>query len=445
MPVNCNFLTEEVYLNLRNVPEICLMERRNFVKKIAGGFTTSLLTLNSSDFLQHNKEKGSADLSEADYWKNIRKKFPLKNHRFFFNNGTSGPVSYQVLDAIQNMMKDFSETGEYGSTAAAREKIAQFINVKLSEISLTHNTTEGINIVAWGLPLKKGDEVIITKQEHVGNALPWLNRAKLDGIILKPFEPASTAQENIDLINQYITSRTKVIALPHITCTTGQVLPIKEISAIAQSKNIFTAIDGAQGAGSMDLDLKTLGCDFYSSSFHKWMLGPAGTGFLFVSEHLMDVLQAKWVGAHSDTGWDLQSDPPYLDGYVPTAHRYDYGSQSAALFSGVEAAIDLMQSIGMDKVEARVRELSGYLQQQLLELNDKVEMLTPLEAASRISMISFRPRKMDFLEFNKIAAQNGFRVRVVPESNQNCIRISTHIYNSFEEIDSFVKFTQEVL
>ncbi len=297
------------------------MERRNFVKKIAGGFTTSLFTLHNPGYLMDHIKLQGGSYTEEEYWKIIRKKFPLKDHRIFFNNGTSGPVSLQVLDAVKKQMDEFAETGEYGSTDAARERVAQFFNAMLSEISLTHNTTEGINIITWGLPLKRGDEVIITTQEHVGNALPWLNRAKIDGINLKPFEPAPTAQGNVDLIIQNINARTKVIAIPHITCTTGQVLPIKEICEIARSKNIYTAIDGAQTAGSLKLDLKSLGCDFYASSFHKWMLGPAGTGFLYVNEKMLDVLQARWVGAHSDTGWDLQTNPPYIKDFVPTSHR----------------------------------------------------------------------------------------------------------------------------
>ncbi len=138
---------------------------------------------------------------------------------------------------------------------------------------------------------------------------------------------------------------------------------------------------------------------------------------------MLDILQAKWVGAYSDTGWELQTNPPYLKDYVSTAHRYDYGSQNAALFAGVEAAIDCIKEIGMDTVEQRVNALSGYLQQQLMASADNIEMITPLEDKSRSGMISFRPKSMDYLEFNHLAMKIGYRLRVVPESNQNCIRI----------------------
>ncbi len=413
--------------------------RRSFVQKIALGLTGSSLPL--AAFANHTPTAPVSD----DLWENVRNEFPLTRERTYFNNGTSGPNPQKVADAVIKTTHDINFTGEYGSNNGAREKVAAFLGVKNTEIALTHNTTEGINIVTWGLPLKKGDEVIITLHEHVGNALPWLNRAKLDGIILRPFQPGKTADENISLIKKLITPKTKVIAIPHITCTTGLVFPVREISALAASRGIFTAIDGAHGAGTLNLDLKELGCDFYASSFHKWMLGPGGTGFLYVKESLLDTLQAYWVGAYTDNGWDMETQPPSFKGYVPTAHRYDYGSQSAALFAGAEASVTFMQSIGMQKVENRIRALSTHLYDGLKDLGAGIELLTPSEASSRISMITFKIKGTDYREFNSLAGKSRFRIRVVPESNLQALRISTHIYNNFDEIDRFISLVKSTL
>ena len=255
--------------------------RRSFIQKLSVGIAIPGLvsfnpptpaTLKSINHSQNGEE----------FWNDVRKKFPLKDSRVYLNNGTFGPSPQVVLDALQSSFAETNTSGEYGHIEPEREKLAEFVGIKTSEISLTHNTTEGINIMCWGLPLKAGDEVIITLHEHVGNALPWLNRAKLHGIVLKPFEPKSTQEENLDLIKSLLTPKTKVIAIPHVTCTTGLVFPIKEISAFARGKGIFTAIDGAHGAGTFDLDLHDLGCDLYASSYHKWVLGPNGTGFLLL-------------------------------------------------------------------------------------------------------------------------------------------------------------------
>jgi L-cysteine/cystine lyase len=381
---------------------------------------------------------------DEDFWKGVRERFPLTHKRVYFNSGTFGPSPTRVLDAVKKRIDEIGVSGEYGSGDRGRMRLAEFLKVTTEEIALTHSTTEGINIVTWGLPLKTGDEVLITLQEHVGNAMPWLNRAKLHGIVLKPFEPALTAQENLALIEKLITRRTRVIAIPHITCTTGLVMPVREIAALARSRGIFTAIDGAHGPGSLNLDLKTLGCDFYAASCHKWMLGPSSTGFLYVRRELLDTLQPYWVGAYSDKGWDLYATPATFHGYTDSARRYDYGTSNSALYAGVEEAINFLQEIGMDRIEARVKTLAEHLQQKLAGLGSKIEMLSATEAASRAGMITFRIQGKEYMEFATLAAKNGFRIRAVPESNLKALRISTHIYNSMVDVDRFVAFVAGV-
>ncbi|PZX49212.1 aminotransferase class V-fold PLP-dependent enzyme [Algoriphagus chordae] len=418
--------------------------RRSFIQKLSAGIAVpALVSFNSPN--QINTKPINQALIGEEFWNDLRKKFPLKDSRVYLNNGTFGPSPQVVLDALQNSFIEANTSGEYGHIEPEREKLAEFVGIKTSEISLTHNTTEGINIMCWGLPLKAGDEVIITLHEHVGNALPWLNRAKLHGIVLKPFEPKATQAENFDLIKSLVTPRTKVIAIPHITCTTGLVFPIKEISAFARGKGIFTAIDGAHGAGTFDLDLHDLGCDLYASSYHKWMLGPNGTGFLYVREEVLEQVQAYQVGAYTDLGWDMYQNPPEFKGYVPTAHRFDYGSQSLPMMKGAVASADFHKEIGKEKVENRVRELNQYLFEGLTEMNSRLDILSSTEAESRISMVTFKPKSMEYKEAAGLISKEGFRIRQVPESKLDAIRISTHIYNSKAEIDSFLEATKMVL
>ncbi|MGK0138691.1 MAG: cysteine desulfurase/selenocysteine lyase [Algoriphagus sp.] len=409
--------------------------RRAFLGQLGLGLTA--LEVRSQNYL--------SELPEETFWSAVRRQFPLTDGRVYLNNGTFGPSPTPVLKAIKDSLDKTNGTGEYGHTDKFRQTLANFVKVTAKEVSLTHNTTEGINIICWGLNLKQGDEIIVSLHEHVGNALPWLNRAKLHGIKIIPFEPKSTAEENFDLIKSLVTPRSKVIAIPHITCTTGLVLPIKEISNFARSKEIFTAIDGAHGAGTFDLDLKELGCDSYATSCHKWMLGPNGTGFLYIKEEHLEKIQAYQVGAYSDAGWDLYSKPPQIMGYNPSAHKFDYGSQSTPLYAGAAASATFHESIGRKKIENRLTELSTYLYEGLSQLSDKLDIMTPEEEKSRICMVTFKPKELDYKAFSKKASQAGFRIRVVPESQLNAIRISTHIYTSKTQIDDFVSFTKETL
>lgn len=420
-----------------------MKSRREFLQKLsigalAPGLTGFKAKPSSQNQLNHL-------LKGDEFWDNVREQFPLTKDRVYLNNGTFGPSPTPVLKALKNSFDETNTIGEYGHINPLRGQLADFVGIKESEISLTHNTTEGINIMTWGLPLKSGDEVIITYHEHVGNAVPWLNRAKLHGIVLVPFEPADNQEENLDLIKKLVTPRTKVIAVPHVTCTTGLVMPIKEIADFARSKNIFTAIDGAHGAGTFDLNLRDLGVDFYASSYHKWMLGPNGSGFLYVKEDHLDQLQAYQVGAYSDSGYNLTSSPPVLNGYAKSAHRYDYGSQSLPMIQGVIAATEFHSEIGKGRIEARIRELNQYLFEGLSEMKNQIDILTPEERSSRICMITFKSIKQENESVYREMSNGGFRIRIVPEAGLNAIRISTHIYNNKKEIDNFLTQVQKVL
>ncbi|MBI1803223.1 MAG: aminotransferase class V-fold PLP-dependent enzyme [Ignavibacteriae bacterium] len=415
--------------------------RRGFIKQVAGGVVGSL-TLNTLPGTSALPFIVSPDDEEA--WKKIREQFPLTHNRVYFNNGTMGPSPYPVIDAIKQALVDVDTRGEVDGWEAARPKAASFVKVDSTEISLTHNTTEGINIVAWGLPLKRGDEVILTTHEHAGNALPWLNRAHLDGIVLRTFTPASTAGETLTRISDLISPKTRAIAVPHITCTAGHVLPEKEIAKLGREKGLWTFFDGAHGPGMLPLDLKDIGCDFYAACGHKWMCGPKGTGFLYVRKEMLDVLQAKFIGAYCDTGWDLTTEPQEFKGYVPTAHRFDYATQSAPVFIGLAATVDFLNTIGRENISQRSRALAAHLQSKLLELGDRIDMLTPTEEGSRGAIVGFRIKKMPYDRFGQYAAKKGFRIRLVPESHLNSIRVSTHFYNSMEEVDRFAEVVKEV-
>jgi selenocysteine lyase/cysteine desulfurase len=374
----------------------------------------------------------------------VRDQFPLTHDRIYLNNGTIGPSPFVVREATKAAIDALDVEGEYGGWEVARPKLAKFVNVDETEISLTHNVTEGINIVAWGLPLSRGDEVIMTTHEHVGNALPWLNRRKYDGIVIKALQPAQTADENLNRISDLITKQTRAIAIPHITCTIGQVFPVKEIARLAHDKGLWVYFDGAHGPGTTALDLKDIDCDFYATCGHKWMCGPKGTGFLYVKKAMLDVLRPLMVGGYTDAGWDMTVAPPEFKGYVPTAHRYDYATQNAAIYIGLAAAVDFLYHIGIENIVARGRALAGHLQQELLKLGDKVEMLTPTEERSRGLVNGFRLKNMDYQKFGELATKNNFRIRLVAESHLNSIRISTHLYNNFDEVNKFVELVKSV-
>ena len=421
--------------------------RRDFIRQVAGGTigAWALITVpetSQARYVIANDQNVSP--TDETFWQVVRDQFPLTRDRIYLNNGTMGPSPYVVLEAVKNSLTSIDTGGDYGGWDVARPRLAKFVGVDESEISLTHNVTEGINVVAWGLPLKRGDEVIMTTHEHVGNALPWLNRSRKDGIKIKTFVPAPTASENLNRINDLITKKTRAIAIPHINCTIGQVFPAKEITKLGHDKGLWVYLDGAHGPGMLNLNLKDIGCDFYATCCHKWMCGPKGTGFLYVKKEMLDVVQARWVGGYSDTGWNVTVDPPEFKGYVQTAHRYDFATQNAAIYIGLNAAVDFLYHIGIENTVQRGHALAAHLQQELLKLGDKVEMLTPTEQRSRGSVIGFRLKNISYDKFGEYVSKKGFRIRLVGESHLNSIRVSTHIYNSFDEVNKFIDVVKEI-
>jgi selenocysteine lyase/cysteine desulfurase len=414
--------------------------RRNFIRSasVLAAFTLHEVQALAATHQLKNDGKSIEEDDEA-YWHNVRQMFPLSKEWTYLNNGTFGPSPYPVINAVNEAMMDGDREGNYTGYDTTPGKIAKFVGADHDEISLTRNVTEGINVACWGVPLQKGDEVIVTTHEHVGNAMPWMSRQKVHGIVLKKYTPGATAAETLERISALITKKTKVIATPHVPCTQGQVLPVKEICQLAREKGIFSLIDGAHGSGMLMLDLHDLGCDTYASCCHKWMLGPKGTGYLYVRKGFQDTLQSYYGGAGTDDGkWDIMTNPVTTGGYAASAHRYFGGTQAASLYLGVNASIDFIETIGIENINKRIKFLGKYTQDRLLAMSDKIELLTPTEERSRCAVNGFRIKSVDYQKFFNTCMEQKIRIRAVPENGLNCLRVSTHIYNNKAEVDKLM-------
>ncbi|MFT5723800.1 MAG: selenocysteine lyase/cysteine desulfurase [Bacteroidia bacterium] len=415
-----------------------MQDRRDFLRIGAAGLTGLFVNRVTGGTTGFSEELKIENDRSKTAWEKIETEFSIDKNINYLNNGTMGLSPKVVTEAVYRRMEIVNSTGSYsGMESKALEGLAKLMHCDASEVAITHNVTEGINIAAWALPLQVGDEVILTNHEHVGNALPWLNRKRKDGIEIRMLELPKTGEECLERLKKLVTKRTKVIAVPHVTCTTGQVLPIKEICAFAKSRGIYTLIDGAHGVGMLNLDVKDLGCDMYASCCHKWMLGPKGTGVLYANKALIKEMDALFVGGYSDTGWTISEELSEIDGLRADSHRFFYGTQNSALYAGIAAAADFLLSIGMTRVENRVKELNQQLYERL-KASSKIDILTPNETESRAGILSFNIEGNDRLIYEKLRRENWI-LRFVAESKLNCIRVSTHIYNCEEQIEALTE------
>jgi selenocysteine lyase/cysteine desulfurase len=414
--------------------------KRNEFFRSAAGLIASASFFPKGARAAENKAWPRVDPDDEQFWKFVRLQFPLTNERAYFNTGGLGASPYAVIDAMKAKIDELEKISETGHSEQLWKEIktsaAGLLGCNAEELAFMRNTTEGINVVCNGLPLKKGDEIITTTHEHVGNSIPWVALQKRTGVVMRFFEPSThSAQENIDRIQELLTGRTRLVSIPHATTTTGQILPVKEIARLARSRNAWLFVDGAQTAGMIPFNLHEIECDAYATSGHKWLLGPKETGLLYVREGMLDIIEAKFVGAYSDNGFDFQKGTLNLH---PTAQRYEYGTVNIPLRVGLDAAIRFIQKIGIENVWRRDKALSTYLFEKLQAI-PFVKVLSPSDERNRSAMITFTHEKIPYLELQGHLSPLNLRTRGVGEGGVNGLRISCHIYNTFDEIDRLLE------
>ncbi len=391
-----------------------------------------------------NKDQVSAFKNEAldkniegFNWENIKYEYSLDPTRSYFNYGSLGLCPKSVSDAECRKHRSLETTGlhDHKFIEEVRESISSFLNVSLSEIAITRNTTEGMNIIANGLRLKKDDEVVLTSDEHIGGVAPWLLLKKTLGIKIKVVKINPKGKGNFAAIQSAITTKTRVVLISHITCTTGTVLPVNEIISICKQKNIYSVIDGAQALGMIPVDLEDIDPDFYCGSGHKWMGGPKETGILFVNKKQQETLKPLFVGAYSDSHYDLQE----LEMEVKqSTSRVEYGTRSLSTAAGLKESIDFMNNIGLEKIFERCRELACHFRDQIAS-HPNIDILSPTDKRYSSAIVTFKIKNMDNLSVPTDLLQNHrTSIRGIHENNYNALRASFHIQNSKKEVDGLV-------
>jgi selenocysteine lyase/cysteine desulfurase len=382
---------------------------------------------------------------EERLWRTVRRQFALAPGLAYFNAGGLGPSPKSVTDAWVREMGALERVCETGHerVQAIREKLSAFLGCAAEELAITRNATEGMNLVARGLSLRAGDEVLLTTHEHPGGAIPWLGLAKDNGIRVNLVEPGAGGDDTLTRIAAALTPRTRVVAVSHILCTTGLRVPAREIVQLCRDKGVISVLDGAQAVGQVPVDLHGLGCDFYVTSGHKWLLGPKGTGLLYLRAEARDLWHPTQVGAWSDRRYNLHEG--VLE-FRSEADVVEYGTRNTAVIVGLGAAIDFLTGLGMERVARRGRALAMYFRERLRAI-PALEVLTPSVEASSASMITFaaKDEAVDVRNWAQpLQERHHIRTRPVGEHGLRALRVSTHIYNTHAELDRLAAALSEL-
>ncbi|MBM3776368.1 MAG: aminotransferase class V-fold PLP-dependent enzyme [Acidobacteria bacterium] len=385
---------------------------------------------------------GRPEASNEPYWLMVKRQFPLEDNLIYLNAANVCPASRPVLDRYLDFVRDFHSNPSFQNRdkynpmrEALRAKLARMLRVSPDEIAITRNTSEGSNIIVKGLDLKPGDEILVTDHNHPSNNDAWKVRARRDGLSVKSIPvpvPAASAEALVAGFERALTPRTRVIAVTHVTNTTGILYPAREIAALARRRGIFMHLDGAQSLGALDVNLQEIGCDSYSSSAHKWPMGPLEAGVLYVRQEWIPRIWPSIVTA----GWS--------DNLVGARKFEVFGQRDDPRIAGFEAAIDFLNLIGMPAVEARVRALAARAKAELVKISE-VELKTNPEASLSGGVIKFRLRNLPVKQaYDTLWERNRMAMAATASGDSEGLRWSPQIYNSMEEIDRSVEAVREL-
>lgn len=321
----------------------------------------------------------------------------------------------------------------------SRKTIAKYFNAKTEEIVFTRNTTEGINLVANSLGLKKGDKVITTDKEHNSNLLPWQKLSK-EGIVHEIIKSKDDNIFDMDSFEEKVKGA-KLVSVVHTSNLDGVTNPVQEIIKIAHDNGAIVMLDGAQSAPHKEINLKKLDVDLFACSGHK-MLGPSGIGMLYAKSDILDKLNTFLVGG------DTVSDTTYTTAeFEKPPEKFEAGLQNYAGIIGFSEAVNYLKRVGVKNIEAHEHKLNKKVTEGLLDLGN-IEIFGPEDPSQRSGIVSFQMKNRDSHE---IALMLDSSANIMIRSGAHCVhswfnahnlegsaRASLYLYNTEEECDKLI-------
>ncbi len=392
-----------------------------------------------------------------------KKDFPILNQEVnghplvYLDSAASSQKPIQVIEALRQYYESYNSNVHRGvhtlgskatdAYEGAREKVRRFINARqVKEIIFTRGTTTAINLVASSYArtrLVPGDEIVLTPAEHHSNLIPWQQVAKQTGATLKYFPLESDGTLDLDKVKETITPRTKLVAIQQVSNVLGTVHPIKEISQIVHQQGGVIVVDGAQSTPHMKVDVQELDVDFFAFSGHK-MLGPTGIGVLYGKEKWLEEMEPIEFGGEMIDFVDL-----YDASWKELPWKFEGGTPIIAGAIGLGAAIDYLESIGMEKIEAHDRALAKFAYEKLSQI-DGLTIFGP--KGERMGLVTFNLENVHPHDVATVLDAEGIAVRAGHHCCQPLMRIlgvtataraSFHIYNDEQDIDRLVAGLQK--
>ncbi|QPC48437.1 cysteine desulfurase [Mangrovibacillus cuniculi] len=389
--------------------------------------------------------------------KDIRSYFPILHQEVnghplvYLDSAATSQKPIQVIEALEKYYKEYNSNVHRGvhtlGTKAtdgyegARDKVQSFINAKArEEIVFTRGTTTSLNTVARGygdLYVEAGDEIVISYMEHHSNIIPWQQLAKRKGATLKYVPLQQDGTITVEDVQATVTENTKIVSIMHVSNVLGSINPIKEISAIAHAHGAIMVVDGAQSSPHMKVDVQDLDCDFFAFSGHK-MGAPTGIGVLYGKQALLEKMEPVEFGGEMIDFVGLQEST-----WKELPWKFEGGTPIIAGAIGLGAAIDFLQEIGLDAIEAHEHKLAAYALEKMQTIPG-MQIFGPMDPMKRTGLVTFTMDEVHPHDVATVLDTQGIAVRAGHHCAQplmkylnvsSTARASFYLYNTEEEID----------
>lgn len=375
----------------------------------------------------------------------IRAQIPATSRCLYLNSGWQGPSPEAVIAAVQTAFQAEAEAPtappvheqRLAHFRRARQMLAGLIRASADEVAIQQTTTEGINAVLFGLGLKPGDEIITCSGEHSSVIVPAYYARDRFGATLKIVRVSAedSPAEIIARFEEAATPALRLILLSHVSYSTGQVFPVRELAELAHRHGAYLLLDAAQSAGQLPLAVRELGCDFCAFPGHKWLLGPAATGALYVRRELILRLEPPRVSHHVSAFYNFKD---RFEAKGDSIDKFEMTTVSVPLLAGLNAAIKFVEGIGLEGVRDRSVALATYATERLTKI-EGLKMASPHNHGTVHSgIVSFA---LPNVEPAVLTAHLWERARVVGRTvpDAACTRLCFHAFNTEAEADAAVE------
>lgn len=390
-------------------------------------------------------------ITEANL-KVLRSATPSCEKLLHFNNAGASLMPEPVYDALTEHLALERNIGGYEAEAYAHKSLKRFyeaigtmLRVQPDEIAYVENATRAWDMAFYAYPFQKGDRIITHASEYVSNYLAFMHMAKHKGVEIDIAPSDESGQIDVDALPKFITPETKMLAITHVPTQGGLVNPAAELGKVAKEYGLIYLLDACQSVGQLDVDVSTIGCHILSGTGRKFLRGPRGTGFLYVSHELVDQLDPPFIDLHAAT-WTTESTYELS----PGAKRFENWESYVAGRVGLAAAVDYALSIGLTAIEERVIKLGSMLRESL----DAIDTVTTHDLGQqKCGIVTFSKNGIQPVDLARQLGEKGINISVALKTSAqldlgrrklpDIARASVHYFNSEDEIDRFCRAVKD--